>query len=289
VAILVGGIALMVLPSLDCRERTFDFVWRGAAVVVWFSRTPAWTVARFGGFDQADSENLLTPADTKNFATAVIVLVSRKKRKKRRIVNSYGAIVNTLRKVSPINNWRIRILSLRPFLFLHRTLSKGSVSGKKSNHTAMSIRQHEGQGEFRDIAEKSGRLAFWWSAMAFDHEVGTVADVGVCAEKNRAENLPQECPPDDSPIALLYHAPREASQKRAEETEVGRRIIEDAGKNTAAKIEKAGRGRAELAGVGSQPVQRRHHGHKYSDEQDGHFLDRVQRETDWRREPIPGL
>ena len=65
VAILVGGIALMVLPSLIVGNELLILCGVGAAVVVWFLAYRHGQLRGLVDSVKADSENLLTPADTK--------------------------------------------------------------------------------------------------------------------------------------------------------------------------------------------------------------------------------
>jgi hypothetical protein len=65
VAILVGGIALMVLPSLIVGNELLILCGVGAAVVVWFFAHRHGQLRGLVDSIKADSENLLTPADTK--------------------------------------------------------------------------------------------------------------------------------------------------------------------------------------------------------------------------------
>jgi hypothetical protein len=65
VAILVGGIALMVLPSLIVGNELLILCGVGAVVVVWFFAHRHGQLRGLVDSVKADSENLLTPADTK--------------------------------------------------------------------------------------------------------------------------------------------------------------------------------------------------------------------------------
>jgi len=65
VALLVGGIALMVLPSLIVGNELLILCGVGAAVVVWFFAHRHGQLRGLVDSVKADSENLLTPADTK--------------------------------------------------------------------------------------------------------------------------------------------------------------------------------------------------------------------------------
>ena len=65
VAILVGGIALMVLPSLIVGNELLILGGVGAAVVYGFSHIGTASCAVWWIRSRSDSENLLTPADTK--------------------------------------------------------------------------------------------------------------------------------------------------------------------------------------------------------------------------------
>jgi len=64
-AILVGGIALMVLPSLVVGNELLILGGVGAAVVVWFFAHRHGQLRGLVDSVKADNENLLTPADTK--------------------------------------------------------------------------------------------------------------------------------------------------------------------------------------------------------------------------------
>ena len=46
--------------------------------------------------------------------------------------------------------------------------------------------QHEGERIFPDVSNKTRGVDVLLIGDGFDHEVGSVADVGVCAEKDRA-------------------------------------------------------------------------------------------------------
>src|SRR5882762_9413308 len=48
-------------------------------------------------------------------------------------------------------------------------------------------RDHEGHGVFQDETEEAGRVDLLLVGDGFDHEVGTVADVGIRAEKHRTD------------------------------------------------------------------------------------------------------
>ena len=69
----------------------------------------------------------------------------------------------------------------------------------------------------------------------------------------------------------------ERAENRAEEAQVGRRIVEHTAEDTAAPVEEGGRRVAERAGVGGEPVERRHHRGEDAHEEDRHLYEKYRK------------
>ena len=100
-----------------------------------------------------------------------------------------------------------------------------------------------------------------------------------------------ESPPRAGPVRLARSAPwfwtrsctlsmisrvDEQAEGGAEEAQIGRRVVQQAREHPAAPVEQRRARLAHPGGVALQPIQRRHHRGEDPDEQDGHFLDRME-------------
>ena len=113
--------------------------------------------------------------------------------------------------------------------------------GRKTARPSISTGSRNGSANLKMKPKNAGVANFLLLGDGLDHEVRAVADVSRRAEKHRAdadgEDLQGCCAEQFMDVAGAGHA-----EKRAQETEIRRRIVERAGQHARAPEKNAGRG-----------------------------------------------